>query len=193
MSEDRQYPDHIGVSDVRTVSHEMMRVEAFMDGQPSICADEPIGFDIGEGDPPALRGQSRGWTPVHYQLAGLATCTSITIRVVALDQGFALDSLSTSIRSLIDIRGFCDGDTTRQPTFELIAFDVVLDTPEPDSRVEALAAETDRRCPQLGVYHRAQIPMHVRWLRRGTDEVICEQRFALEAGRDPALELAHDR
>jgi hypothetical protein len=32
----------------------MMRVEAFMDGQPSLMLDEPAGFDI--GDPPTLRG-----------------------------------------------------------------------------------------------------------------------------------------
>ena len=75
MKEGAVYPEYIGVSDVSTRSAEQMRVEAFFEGQPSIMFDEPEGFDI--GDPPDLRGRSRGWTPVHAQLAALAGCTSI--------------------------------------------------------------------------------------------------------------------
>jgi len=43
----------------------------------------------GEAGKPDLRGRSRGWTPVHAQLAALASCTAITVAVVARDQGFA--------------------------------------------------------------------------------------------------------
>ena len=73
MKEQQTYPAYIGVSDVTTVSLEQMRVEGFFEGQPSLMFDEPEGFDI--GDPPDLRGRSRGWTPVHAQLAALAGCT----------------------------------------------------------------------------------------------------------------------
>jgi len=61
--------------------------------------DEPEGFDI--GDPPDLRGRSRGWTPVHAQLAALAGCTSITIAGVARDQEFRYAGVATRLRSLI--------------------------------------------------------------------------------------------
>jgi uncharacterized OsmC-like protein len=131
-----------------------MRVEAFTDGQASIMADEPSGFNI--GDPVQLKGQSRGWTPVHYQLAGLATCTSITITVVARDQKFAYRGLRTNIRSLIDIRGFFF-DLHLQPKFEQINFDLWVETEESDARIKALAEETDRRCPQLGIYRLAKV------------------------------------
>ena len=104
MKEGVKYPDYVGVSDVTTQSYEHMRLAAFFDGQPSIMFDEPEGFDI--GDPPDLRGRSRGWTPVHAQLAALAGCTSITIAVVARDQQLKYTDLTTKIRSLIDIRGF---------------------------------------------------------------------------------------
>jgi uncharacterized OsmC-like protein len=182
------YPDYIGVSDVTTRSHEQMMVEMFMEGQASCMADEPLGFDV--GDPPVLRGQSRGWTPVHYQLGALATCTSITIAVVAADLGFAYSALSTAVRSLIDIRGFCDGDRARQPEYQLIQFDLTLDTDEPEARVRELALEADRRCPQLGVFHRAQIPMHVRWLRQRDGQLCFEQRHHLPDGPTPAETLA---
>ena len=89
MKEGAVYPDYIGVSEVTTRSAEQMRVEGCFEGQPSIMFDEPEGFDI--GDPPELRGRSRGWTPVHAQLAALAACTSITIAVVARDQGFRIE------------------------------------------------------------------------------------------------------
>ncbi|MDW8258282.1 MAG: hypothetical protein RML32_02425 [Gammaproteobacteria bacterium] len=89
-----KYPPYIGISDVTTRSYEQMRVEAFLDGQPSLMFDEPEGFDI--GDPPELRGRSRGWTPVHAQLAALAACTSITIAVVARDQRFVARGLRTA-------------------------------------------------------------------------------------------------
>jgi len=179
-----EFPTYIGVSDVRTRSHEQMLVEAFMDGQHSIMADEPLGFDI--GDPPVLQGQSRGWTPVHYQLAALATCTSITIAVVASDQAFSYAGLETAVRSLIDIRGFFF-DLHLQPTYEQITFDLVLVTEESDERIAALADESDRRCPQLQLFHRAGIPMLVRWFRRGRDEAVYVQRFAIDG------ELPEDR
>jgi uncharacterized OsmC-like protein len=149
-----------------------MRVEAFTDGQASILADEPAGFNI--GNPPELKGQSRGWTPVHYQLAGLSTCTSITVTVVARDQEFKYTSLRTSARSLIDIRGFFF-DLHLQPKFEQINIDLWIDTQESNERIRHLADETDRRCPQLGIYRLAGVPLRIRWLREGGGELAYER------------------
>lgn len=171
-----EFPPYIGISDVTTRSHDQMVVEAFMDGQHSLMADEPLGFDI--GDPPTLRGQSRGWTPVHYQLGAMAMCTSITITVVANDQGFAYADLQTSVRSLIDIRGFFF-DLHLQPRYEQLNFDLTLDTDEPAERIRALADESDRRCPQLGLFHLAEIPMRIRWFRRGEAAPVYVQEFFL--------------
>lgn len=187
MKDGLQYPPYIGISDVRTQSHEQMRVEGFFDGQPSLMFDEPEGFDI--GDPPDLRGRSRGWTPVHAQLAALAGCTSITIAVVARDQKFRHQGLATRLRSLIDIRGFFF-DLHLQPKYEQLNFDLTLDTAESPARVRALAAETHRRCPQLGLFRLAKIPMLVTWYRKGSDRALFEERFALRAGRTPEERLA---
>ena len=129
-----EFPPYIGISDVTTRSRDQMLVEAFMEGQHSIMADEPLGFDI--GNPPLLQGQSRGWTPVHFQLAALAMCTSITITVVANDQDFSYSDLQTRIRSLIDIRGFFF-DLHLQPRFEQVSFDIVLVTDEPAGQDQA--------------------------------------------------------
>lgn len=186
MKQDVAYPAWIGVSDVSTHSHEQMRVEGFFDGQPSLMFDEPEGFDI--GDPPDLRGRSRGWTPVHAQLAALAACTSITIAVVARDQKFRHGGLSTRLRSLIDIRGFFF-DLHLQPKYEQLNFDLTLDTHESVARIRALARETHRRCPQLGLFRLAKIPLLVTWYRAGSSRALFEERFALRAGRTPEERL----
>ena len=182
MKEQQTYPAYIGVSDVTTVSHEQMRVEGFFEGQPSLMFDEPEGFDI--GDPPDLRGRSRGWTPVHAQLAALAGCTSITIAVVARDQKFKHQGLATKLRSLIDIRGFFF-DLHLQPKFEQLNFDLTVDTRESVKRIRELASETHRRCPQLGLFRLAGIPMVVTWYRKGSKKALFEERFSLRAGRTP--------
>ena len=182
MKEKQTYPAYIGISDVTTTSHEQMRVEGFFEGQPSLMFDEPEGFDI--GDPPDLRGRSRGWTPVHAQLAALAGCTSITIAVVARDQKFRHKGLATKLRSLIDIRGFFF-DLHLQPKFEQLNFDLTLDTRETTAHIRALAAETHRRCPQLGLFRLAGIPMLVTWYRKGSRRPLFEERFSMRRGRTP--------
>jgi uncharacterized OsmC-like protein len=182
MKEGAVYPDYIGISHVTTRSAEQMRVEAFFEGQPSIMFDEPEGFDI--GDPPDLRGRSRGWTPVHAQLAALAGCTSITITVTARDQEFRYNALRTKLRSLIDIRGFFF-DLHLQPQYEQLNFDVHLDTKESTGRIRALARETHRRCPQLGLFRLAKIPMVVSWFREGTSRALFEERFFIGSGGTP--------
>jgi uncharacterized OsmC-like protein len=187
MKEGVKYPEYIGISDVTTTSFEQMRVEAHFEGQASIMFDEPEGFDI--GDPPDLRGRSRGWTPVHAQLAALAGCTSITIAVVARDQKFRHAGLATKLRSLIDIRGFFF-DLHLQPKFEQLNFDLTLDTRESVARIRALATETHRRCPQLGLFRLAKIPLLVTWYRKGSDRPLFEERFSLRAGTTPEDRLA---
>lgn len=187
MAKAPEYPSYIGISDVETRGYEQMLVEAFMEGQHSIRLDEPQGFDIGE--PPVLQGQSRGWTPVHLQLAALAGCTSITIRVVVGDFGFEYADLRTSIRSLIDIRGFCF-DLHLQPKFEEIQFGIVLDTKESDRAIRELADEADRRCPQLGLYRAARVPMVISWYRKGQKAPVHVGWYATSPAREPARRLA---
>lgn len=187
MKEGNTYPPYIGISDVTTKSFEQMRVEADFDGQPSIMFDEPEGFDI--GDPPELSGRSRGWTPVHAQLAALAGCTSITIAVVARDQKFKYKALSTKLRSLIDIRGFFF-DLHLQPRYQQLSFDLTLKTSESVARLRALATETHRRCPQLGLFRLAKIPLLVTWYRAGSRKPLFEERFSLRKGTTPDERLA---
>lgn len=189
MREGATYPEYIGISDISTQSFEQMRVEGFFDGQTSIMFDEPEGFDI--GDPPELQGRSRGWTPVHAQLAALAACTSITITVVARDQGFVYSGLRTKVRSLIDIRGFFF-DLHLQPEYKQINFDLYLKTRASLKKTRELAQEVDRRCPQIGLFRKAGVPMIMTWYKEGRKEPLLEERFHLGKGRTPEQELIRE-
>ena len=60
-----------------------------------------------------------------------------------------------------------------------------------DERIKELAEESDRRCPQLGLFHLAQIPLRVRWHRERTGEVAYEQRFFLD-GEEPEARLRRE-
>jgi uncharacterized OsmC-like protein len=186
MKEGAKYPEYVGVSDVTTRSFEHMRVEAQFEGQPTLMFDEPEGFDI--GDPPDLRGRSRGWTPVHAQLAALAGCTSITIAVVARDQRFRYAGLRTKLRSLIDIRGFFF-DLHLRPEYRQLNFDLYLDTRASAARIRELARETHRRCPQLALFDRARIPLLVQWFREGVEQPVVVERLHVPDGPTPEEEL----
>lgn len=186
MEKNATYPGYIGISDVTSQSFEQMRVEGYFEGQTSIMYDEPEGFDI--GDPPDLQGRSRGWSPVHAQLSALAACTSITVRVVARDQGFKYQGIRTDVRSLIDIRGFFF-DLHLQPKYEQINFDLFVDSREKVERVKELARETDRRCPQIGLLRLAGIPMVMTWYREGSKKPLFEERFHIGRGKTPEEKL----
>ena len=186
MEKNATYPGYIGISDVTSQSFEQMRVEGYFEGQTSIMYDEPEGFDI--GDPPDLQGRSRGWSPVHAQLSALAACTSITLRVVARDQGFKYQGIRTDVRSLIDIRGFFF-DLHLQPKYEQINFDLFVDSREKLDRVKDLARETDRRCPQIGLFRLAGIPMVMSWYREGSKKPLFEERFHIGRGKTPEEKL----
>ena len=186
MKTEATYPGYIGISDVSSQSFEQMRVEGYFEGQTSIMYDEPEGFDI--GDPPDLQGRSRGWSPVHAQLSALDACTSITVRVVARDQGFKYQGIRTNVRSLIDIRGFFF-DLHLQPQYEQINFDLYVDSREKVERVKELARETDRRCPQIGLFRKAGIPMLMSWYREGAKKPLFEERFHIRSGKTPEDKL----
>ena len=186
MEKNATNPGYIGISHVTSQSIEHKRVEGYFEGQTSIMYDEPEGFDI--GDPPDLQGRSRGWSPVHAQLSALAACTSITVRVVARDQGFKYQGIRTDVRSLIDIRGFFF-DLHLQPKYEQINFDLFVDSREKVERVKELARETDRRCPQIGLLRLAGIPMVMTWYREGSKKPLFEERFHIGRGKTPEEKL----
>jgi hypothetical protein len=99
-----------------------------------------------------------------------------------------VSEVSTRSREPMMVETFMDSQPSCMAD-EPLGFDIG-DPPVLAKRVEALAIESDRRCPQLGLFHRAQIPMHVRWLRARDGSSVFEQRHHLGDGPTPAQTLA---
>ncbi len=156
--------DQIAITKVRCRSLGGLRAELTVKGHEPIAADEPLDFATGD-----LVGTDTGWTPVQYQLAALISCANVAIAITAQDQGFALDGLEIRAQSDLDLRGLLDGDPERQPEFLHVGIEYRIATAESPERIEALAHESDRRCPQLGLFHRARIPMTQVWTRDGVE------------------------
>ena len=102
-----------------------------------------------------------------------------------------VSDVSTRSHAQIMVEMFMDGQPSCMAD-EPLGFDIG-DLPVLANRVEALAIESARRCPQLGLFHRAQIPMHVRWLRARDGSPVFEPRHHLGDGPTPAQTLAEDQ
>ena len=161
-------PDHIAITKVRLTSLGGLASSMTVKDHEPIVADEPLDFVAG-----ALAGGDTGWTPVQYQLAALISCANVAIAITAQDQGFQLDGLEIRAQSDLDLRGLLDGDPDRQPEFLHVGAEYRIATRESAERIEALARESDRRCPQLGLFHRARIPMTQVWIRDGEEVWSC--------------------
>ncbi len=159
-----EQPDHVAITKVRLTALDGLASRMTVKDHESITADEPLDFAAG-----ALVGTDTGWTPVQYQLAALISCANVAIALTAQDQGFQLDGLEIRAQSDLDLRGLLDGDPDRQPGFLHVAIEFRVVTEESPERIEALARESDRRCPQLGLFHQAGVPMTQTWTRDGVE------------------------
>lgn len=137
--------------------------ELTVKGHDPIRADEPVDFAAG-----ALIGTDTGWTPVQYQLGALISCANVAIALTAQDLGVRLEALEIRAATELELGGLLDGGPER-PVFRGVEIEYRVDTPEPAARIAELAAEADRRCPQLGLYHRAGVPVRQSWTRDGEE------------------------
>ncbi len=162
-----QQPEYVAITKVRCRSTGGLASTLTVKDHEPIIADEPLDFSI--GDPVELAGTDTGWTPVQYQLAALISCANVAAMIAANAQGFTLDGLEIRAQSDLDLRGLLDGDPDRQPEFLHVVLEFRVETTESPERIEALAREADRRCPQLGLFHAAGVPMTQVWTRDGEE------------------------
>ena len=80
-------------------------------------------------------------------------------------------------------------DLHLQPKYEQINFDLYVKTREKTDRVQDLARETDRRCPQIGLFRTAGVPMMMSWYREGSKRPLFVDRFHIGRGKTPEEKL----
>ena len=78
---------------------------------------------------------------------------------------------------------------TCKPKYEQINFDLYVKTREKTERVQDLARATDRRCPQIGLFRMAGVPMMMSWYREGSKRPLFVDRFHIGRGKTPEEKL----
>jgi uncharacterized OsmC-like protein len=115
-------------------------------------------------EPTADGGHDTAPRPTEYLLAGLAGCTGVIAERVAREMGFVYTGLECEYRGALDPRGI-RGLPGYDPHFHTVTGTVRVTTAESDGRLQALAAEVERRCPLYQTISRAGARMEVEWVR----------------------------
>lgn len=127
----------------------------------NIRSFEPLIVD----EPQSLGGRNEGPNPVELVLAGLSSCTSVMIAIIAKEQKFSYEAAEFSNSGELDLQGLM-GVKGVSPHFQSVQFDVVLTTDESDERIELLKQAVEARCPVMNLLLDANVPVQSTWSKK---------------------------
>lgn len=116
-------------------------------------------------EPKALGGKDEAPNPVEYVLAGLTSCTSVMIALIAKEQDFSYSAVEFSNKGTLDLRGLA-GDPNVSPHFETVSYNVDITTDESNDKIEALRVAVENRCPVLNLLKDANVKINANWTKR---------------------------
>lgn len=116
-------------------------------------------------DEPTQRGGTdMGPTPLEYVLLGLAGGVGVSFRLVAQGMQFAYDAIHVDVEADFDSRGRY-GVSGVKPFFQACRVRVVLDTNEPDERLEGAAERFERTSPIENLLRSAGVDLTIQFVR----------------------------
>ncbi|MEK3888255.1 OsmC family protein [Bacillus sp. FSL K6-3431] len=115
-------------------------------------------------EPKSLGGTDEGANPVEFVLAGLSSCTSIMIALIAKEQKFTYEAAEFKNAGEIDLQGLM-GVAGVSPHFQSVNFDVLLKTDESEARIQELKTAVEKRCPVMNLLLDAGVPVTSNWIK----------------------------
>lgn len=115
-------------------------------------------------EPRSLGGTDEGPNPVELVLAGLSSCASVMIALIAKEQQFSYDDVRFNNEGTLDLRGL-QGVEGVSPHFQSVTLDVYFTTGETQVRIDALKDEVEKRCPVLNLLADAGVKVEGKWLK----------------------------
>ncbi|GIN20907.1 MAG TPA: OsmC family peroxiredoxin [Bacillus bacterium] len=115
-------------------------------------------------EPKSLGGTDEGPNPVELVLAGLSSCASVMIALIAKEQNFSYTDVKFKNEGTLDLRGL-QGIDGVSPHFQSVTFDVYFITEESQERINALKEEVEKRCPVLNLLADAGIKVEGNWVK----------------------------
>ncbi len=114
-------------------------------------------------EPTDLGGADKGPNPVELVLAGLSSCTSVMIAIIAKEQNFTYDAVNFSNSGELDLAGLMGAEGV-SPHFQTIDFTVGISTSESIEKLQQLQDEVEKRCPVMNLLRDAKIPVTSQWV-----------------------------
>lgn len=113
-------------------------------------------------EPTNLGGKNEGPNPVELILAGLSSCTSVMISIIAKEQDFSYEAAEFKNAGEIDLRGLM-GVEGVSSHFQSVNFDVIIKTDETEERILQLKESVEKRCPVMSLLVDAGVPVTSNW------------------------------
>ncbi|MCL8208778.1 MAG: OsmC family protein [Actinomycetia bacterium] len=120
-------------------------------------------FTVIGDEPRALGGQDSGPTPMEWVLAGLASCMTVTARLVARELGLELGPVSFSLEGDLDVRGLF-GQADVRPDFQTVRGTLRLGSSLPPAALDQLREAVLRRSPAYQLFRAAGVALHIDWI-----------------------------
>lgn len=115
-------------------------------------------------EPKSLGGTDEGANPVEFVLAGLTSCTSVMIAIIAKEQNFVYEAAEFKNAGEIDLQGLM-GVEGVSPHFQSVHFDVIVKTNESEARLQELQTAVEKRCPVMNLLLDAGVPVTSDWMK----------------------------
>lgn len=123
-------------------------------------------FGVLVTDEPVLHGGTgTAPSPLQTVLGALCGCESVTFCRTAKDMGFQYRGIEFEAMYTIDIRGRL-GDRSVRPHFHTVRVQAMVDTEEPEDRLQQVIEETEVRCPVFNLLKDANVKLEMLWVRR---------------------------
>lgn len=116
-------------------------------------------------EPKSLGGTDEGPNPIEYVLAALSSCTSVMIGLISKEKKFSYQGVAFENSGVLDLQGLM-GVEGVSPHFKSVNFDVIFRTDEPDSRIEELKEEVEKRCPVYSLLTDAGVKVESKWHKK---------------------------
>ena len=126
-----------------------LRAEGSLEGDGIACRVETGRTLIEAGLHPATGGTGLQACSGDMLLEALAACAGVTLRAVATALEFRLNGGSIEAEGDLDFRGTLGVDRAAPVGFAAIRLAFVLDTDEPQDRIDSLLKLTERYCVVL--------------------------------------------
>jgi putative redox protein len=119
-------------------------------------------FAVVSDEPRPMGGDDSGPTPMEYVLAGLASCLTVTARLVADEMGLRLGTVTVALEGDLDVRGLF-GQADVRPDFQAVRGTITVGEPLRPDDLDRLRERVLRRSPAYQLFRAAGADLEILW------------------------------